>query len=51
MKKVVNQCGFAAANVRKLMEAECASTARSINARDVSRCARYQLTASGALAV
>ena len=34
-----------------MMEAERASTARSISARDVSRCVRYQLTASGAFVV
>jgi hypothetical protein len=29
------------------IEVECGSAARSISASDVSRCARYQLTASG----
>src|SRR5262245_60243821 len=34
-----------------MMEAERASAARSIKARDVSKCSRYQLTASGVVVV
>lgn len=34
-----------------MMEAERATAVRSISVRDVSRCAQYQLTDSGALVV